>query len=72
MTRASGTIEVRPSELSMKTSPALGLVDVDVDLDVGLGAERAGDHRALRMHLGLLLGELAAAHQLADQRMVAG
>ena len=48
----------------------LGLVDVDVDLDVGLGAERARDDGPLGMHLGLLLRELAAQHQLADQRVV--
>ncbi len=41
-----------------------------VDLDVGLRSERAGDDRALRMILGLLLGELALATQLLDQRMI--
>ncbi len=46
------------------------LVDVHVDLDVRLGAERAGDHRTLRVHLRLLLGELAAGDELADQRVV--
>ena len=49
-----------------------GLEDLDVDLHVGLGPERAGDHRALRVRLGLLLGQLAARDQLADQRVVAG
>ena len=49
-----------------------GLIAPDVDLHVGLGAERAGDDRALGMRLGLLLGQLAAGHQLAHQRVVAG
>ena len=45
--------------------------DVDVDLDVGIGAERARDDAALRMRLGLLLGQLAAGDELADERVVA-
>ena len=49
-----------------------GVEDLVVDLHLGLGAERAGDDRALRMGLGLLLGQLAARHQLADERVVAG
>ena len=49
-----------------------GLEGLEVDLDVGLGAERAGDHGALRVRLGLLLGELAALDQLVDERVVAG
>ena len=60
----------RPSEQSRKRSPALTGKMSDVDLHVGLGPERAGDHRALRVLLGLLLGQLAARHQLADQRVV--
>ena len=44
---------------------------VGVDLDVRLGAERARDDRALRVLLGLL-GELALAHELLDQRVVVG
>ena len=43
-----------------------------VDVDVGVGAERARDHRALRVHLGLLRRELAAAHELGDERVVVG
>ena len=43
-----------------------------VDVDVGIGAERARDHRALRMGLRLLRRELAAAHELGDERVVVG
>ena len=43
-----------------------------VDLDLRLGAERAGDDRALRVVLGLGVGELALAPHLLDQRVVAG
>ena len=50
----------------------LGREDVDVHLHAGLGAQRAGDHGALRVLLGLLLGQLAAGHELADQRVVLG
>ena len=45
---------------------------LQVDLDLGLGAERAGDDRALRVVLGLGVGELALAPHLLDQRVVAG
>ena len=41
-----------------------------VHVDVGLGAERARDHGALRVRLRLLRRELAAADELADERMV--
>ncbi len=41
-----------------------------VDVDVGVGAERARDHGALRMRLRLFRRELAAAHQLGDERVV--
>ena len=50
----------------------LGGDGLHVDLDLRLGAERAGDDRALRMVLGLLVGELALAPHLLDQRVVAG
>ena len=43
-----------------------------VDVDVGVGAERARDHRALRVRLGLLRRELAAADELGDERVVLG
>ena len=43
-----------------------------VDLDVELDAERAGDDRALRVLGGLLLGQLALAHQLLDERVILG
>ena len=48
------------------------VVGLDVDLDARLGPERAGDDRALRVRLGLLLGELPAPHQLVDERVVVG
>ena len=43
-----------------------------VDRDGGLGAERAGDDRPLRMLGGLLLGELALADEFVDERVVLG
>ncbi len=43
-----------------------------VDLDLGLGAQRPGDDRPLRMILGLLVGEPALAPQLLDQRVIGG
>ena len=45
---------------------------VGVDLDVGLGPERARDDRALRVVLGRLGRDLAAALELRHQRVVAG
>ena len=69
---SSSTIVVRPSEQSRKTSPGAGGNGLHVDLDLGLGAERAGDDRALRVVLGLGVGELALAAHLLDQRVVAG
>ena len=50
---------------------AAGGERLDVDLHLALGAERARDHRALRVRLRLLLGELAAGDELADERVVA-
>ena len=68
----ASTIVVRPSEQSRKTSPSRGLDGEDVDVDVGLGPERARDHRALRVDRRLLGRELAAAHELGDERVVVG
>ena len=50
----------------------LGAEGHRVDLDLGLGAERAGDHRALRMLGGLVAGQPALAAQLLDERVVVG
>ena len=52
--------------------PVLGLDGERVDVDVGVGAERAGDHRALRVDLRLLRRQLAAPHELGDERVVVG
>jgi hypothetical protein len=41
-----------------------------VDVDVRIRAERARDHRALRMHFGVAGRQLAPAHELRHQRMV--
>ena len=49
--------------------------DVDValvDLDVWLGAERPGEDVAVRMGLGLVLGDLARLHHPVDERVVLG
>ena len=43
-----------------------------VDLDLLLGAERPGDDRALRVVLGLLVGQPPLAAELLDQRVVRG
>ena len=45
---------------------------LQVDLDLRFGPERAGDDRALRVVLGLRLGQLPLAPHLLDQRVVAG
>ena len=41
-----------------------------LDLDDRLGADRPGDHRAVRVLLGLLDGQPAGAHELADERVI--
>ena len=61
---------VSPSEQSRKTSPGCASIGVGVDVDVRVGAERARDHRALRVVLGLLGRQLAAADELGDERVV--
>ena len=49
-----------------------GLDGKGVHVHVGVGAERACDHRALWVALGLLRRELAAADELCDERVVLG
>jgi acetylglutamate kinase len=51
---------------------SLGADAEGVDLDRCLGTQRAGDDRALRVLLGLLRGELPAAHELTHERVVVG
>jgi hypothetical protein len=51
-------------------APARG-EDFDIDLNLRLWAKCARDDRALRVCLSLLLRELAARDQLADERVVA-
>ena len=41
-----------------------------VDVDTGFDAERPRDHRAARIELGLLLGELAGLDELGDDAVV--
>jgi hypothetical protein len=56
--RSSSTIVVSPSEQIREGSPgAAGTVCTSTSTS-GLRAERAGDDRALRMVLGLCVGEL--------------
>ena len=50
----------------------LGLDRGRVDVDLGIGAERARDHRALRVGVGLLGREPSAPHEVADERVVLG
>ena len=49
-----------------------GLKRERVDVDVGVGTERTRDHRSLRMHFGFFGGQLAAPHELCDERVVVG
>ena len=48
----------------------LGLDLEDVAVHVRVGSERPGDHGALGVRLGLLLGQLSGARQLGDERVV--
>src|SRR5205823_2667881 len=41
-----------------------------VDVDIRVRSQRTGDHGALWMHLGFLRRELAALHQLVDERVI--
>ena len=43
-----------------------------VDVDLGVGSQRAGDHGALRVRVGLLGREAPAPHQVGDERVVFG
>ena len=45
---------VSPSEQSRYMSPSSGPIDEAVHVDLGVGAERPGDHGALRMDVRLL------------------
>ena len=63
---------VSPSEQSRKTSPGRASTVKRVDVDLGVGAERARDHRALRVGLRLLGRQAAGAHQVGDERVVLG
>ncbi len=64
------TMSDSPSEQIRKTSPDSRDDRERVDVDVRVGAERAGDHRALRVHLGRLGRQLAAPDELRDERVV--
>ncbi len=46
------------------------LHDAGVDIELGTGAERACDHRALRVHRRLLARQATGALELGDQRVV--
>ena len=61
---SSSTIVVSPSEQREEDVALLRRHGERVDIDVGVGAERARDHRALRVRLGLLRRELPALDQL--------
>ena len=50
----------------------LGLDRERVDVDLAVRAERARDHRALRVSVGLLGGEAPAPHEVGDERVVVG
>ena len=68
---SSPTIVVRPSE-QIEHVAVLRAHRERVDVDVRIGAERARDHSALRMRLGLLGRELPAFHQLVHERVILG
>ena len=63
--RASG----RPSRAGTGRPAGASIVRVSTST-VGLGAERARDHRAVRVTGGLLLRQPAGADELADERVV--
>ena len=50
----------------------LGLDRERVDVDLRVGPERARDHGALRVCVGLLGRQPSAPHEVADERMVVG
>ena len=62
---SSRTIARQPVRAEQEEVAVRGVDRERVDLDVGLGAERARDHGALRVGGGLVLGQAAAAHELA-------
>ena len=62
----------QPVRADQEEIAGLGREVLDVDLHGRLGPERAGDDGALRVRLGLLLGQLAEPDQVADQRVVVG
>ena len=68
----SEIIVFRPSVHRSSTSSGLRLEREGVDLHLLVGAERPRDHAALRMLLGLDLGELALADELVHERVVLG
>ena len=63
---------VSPSEQSRKRSPGSRLDGERVDVDVGLGAERAGDHGALRVAPASSGESLPLRSELVDERVVVG
>ena len=62
----------QPVRAEQEDVAGAGRDGLHVDLDLGLGPERPGDDRALRVVLGLGVGELALAPHFLDQRVVAG
>ncbi len=56
----------------MNRSPGFVSIENASTSTVRVGAEHAGDHRTVRMRLGLLGRQAAGADQLADERVVLG
>ena len=70
--RVAGDHRREPVRAEQEDVAGLSRDREDVHVDVRVGAERARDHRALRVHLGLLRRELAAADELGHERVVVG
>ena len=72
LSSGSWTMAVRPSEQSRNRSPARAGKTSTSTSTSGSAPSARVITRALRMRLGLLLGQLAAGDELADERVVAG
>ena len=59
----------RPSRAG-RGLPSRSSIGERVDVDLGLRSERTGDHRSVRVDGRLGLGQAAAPHELADERVI--
>ena len=68
----SSTIVGQPVRAEQVDVARLGRDGEGVHVDVRVGADRARDHGALRVRVGLLGRQPAAPHELGDERVVVG